>query len=119
MKNLIWDVSHGDMQDTLPKYRDMIHRLAQDPVGQVIQFELLMRLFFQHVLKVRPETLDCRRNAARGQCREWCSDGTAMASTGAGMIGPVLAFRGELKLKAEALCILMFWCGSFAGIWKF
>ena len=91
----------GDMQDTLPKYRDMIRRLAQDPVGQVVQFELLMRLFFQHVLNVRPETLDCRRNAARGQCREWCSDGTAMASTGAGMIGPVLAFRGEIEAQGR------------------
>ena len=91
----------GDMHNTLPKYRDMIRRLAQDPAGQVIQFELLMRLFFQHVLNVRPETLDCRRNATRGECREWCSDGTAMASTGAGMIGPVLAFRGEIEAQGR------------------
>ena len=45
------------MATSLPKYRDMLRRLAQDPVGQVLQFELLMRLFFQHVLNVRPGRL--------------------------------------------------------------
>ena len=94
------DLGHvgSDMEHTLPKYRDMLRRLAQDPVAQVVQFELLMRLFLQHVLNVRPETLDCRRNSVRASCREWCSDGVAAASTGAGMLGPVLAFRGEILL---------------------
>jgi len=80
------DLGHisADMAPTLPKYRDMLRRLAQDPVGQVLQFELLMRLFLQHVLNVRPETSDCRRNSVRAACREWCSDGAAAASTGAG-----------------------------------
>ncbi|CAE7026696.1 unnamed protein product [Symbiodinium sp. CCMP2592] len=55
----------ADMETVLPKYRDMLRRLAQDPVGQTVQFELLMRLFFRHVLNVRPDTLDCRRNAPR------------------------------------------------------
>lgn len=91
----------ADMENTLPKYRDMLRRLAQDPVGQVIQFEFLMRLFLQHVLNVRPETLDCRRNSVRGTCREWCSDGAAAASTGAGMLGPVLAFRGEIEAQGR------------------
>ena len=36
----------GDMATALPKYRDMLRRLAQDPVAQTVQFELLMRLFF-------------------------------------------------------------------------
>ena len=91
----------ASMTNALPKYRDMLRRLAQDPVGQVVQFELLMRLFLQHVLNVRPETLDCRRNAARGACREWCNDGAACASTGAGMLGPVLAFRGEIEAQGR------------------
>ena len=91
----------ADMATSLPKYRDMLRRLAQDPVGQVLQFELLMRLFFQHVLNVRPETLDCRRSTARTVAREWCSDGAATNSTGAGMIGPVLAFRGEIESQGR------------------
>ena len=90
-----------EMEQVLPKYRDMLRRLAQDPVAQVIQFEFLMRLFLQHVLNVRPETLNCRRNAVRATCREWCSDGAAMASTGAGMLGPVLAFRGEIEAQGR------------------
>eukprot|EP00435_Cladocopium_sp_Y103_P004119 s7617_g1.t1 len=41
-----------DMEQVLPKYRDMLRRIAQDPVAQTVQFEFLMRLFFQHVLNV-------------------------------------------------------------------
>ena len=37
----------------LPKYRDMMRRSALDPVGQTRCFELVMRLFFAHVLGVR------------------------------------------------------------------
>ena len=55
----------------------------------------------QHDLNVRPETLNCRRNAVRATCREWCSDGAAMASTGAGVLGPVLAFRGEIEAQGR------------------
>lgn len=91
----------ADMESVLPKYRDMLRRLAQDPVGQTVQFELLMRLFFQHVLNVRPDTLDCRRNAPRRGAKEWCSDGAAAASTGAGMLGPILAFRGEIEAQGR------------------
>lgn len=47
----------------LPKYRDMMLRLARDPVAQTLMFELFMRLFFIHVLGVRPECLQNRRRA--------------------------------------------------------
>ena len=53
--------AHGDYQDELPKYRDMMRRVAQDPVSQTVMFELLIRLFLQVVLNVRPEALACRR----------------------------------------------------------
>jgi len=36
--------------DLLPKYRDMMQRVARDPVGQTFMFEMIMRLFFIHVL---------------------------------------------------------------------
>ena len=91
----------AEMEDILPKYRDMMRKIAQDPVGQTVQFELLMRLFFQHVLNVRPETLDCRRGGVRTVSREWCSDGVAASSSGAGMLGPVLAFRGEIEAQGR------------------
>ena len=82
-------------------YMEMMRRLAQDPVAQTLQFEFLMRLFLQHVLNVRPETLDCRRGGVRAFAREWCSDGAAAASTGAGMLGPVAAFRGEIEAQGR------------------
>ena len=54
----------GDLaQVDLPRYRDMMQRLARDPVGQTRVFELVMRLFFIHVLGVRPECLQNRRRA--------------------------------------------------------
>eukprot|EP00435_Cladocopium_sp_Y103_P020412 s4911_g5.t1 len=90
-----------DMEQVLPKYRDMLRRIAQDPVAQTVQFEFLMRLFFQHVLNVRPETLQCRRGGGRATAREWCSDGAAASTTGAGMLGPVLAFRGEIEAQGR------------------
>ena len=53
--------------ETLPKYRDMMQRLARDPVGQTLVFELTMRLFFIHVLGVRPECLQNRQRAKRSK----------------------------------------------------
>ena len=42
------------LEDELPSYREMVERLAQDPAGQAIVFELMIQLFFVHVLGVRP-----------------------------------------------------------------
>ena len=92
---------HADMDPSLPKYRDIMRKIAQDPVAQTVQFEFLMRLFFQHVLNVRPETLDCRRGGTRKEVREWCSDGAATSILGAGMLGPILAFRGEIEAQGR------------------
>ena len=39
----------------------------------------------------------CRKQAKRSA--EWCRDGAAAASTGAGMLGPVLAFCGEIEAQ--------------------
>ena len=76
-------------------------RLARDPVGQTVVFELIMRLFFLHVLGVRPECLHNRRKAVRKHTREWCTDGITAASTFFGIFGPVLAFRGEVEAQGR------------------
>ena len=81
----------------LTRYRDMMQRLARDPVGRTRVFELLMRLFFIYVLGVRPESLQNRRHARGEAPREWCTDGVAASSCAPGIMGPVLAFRGELE----------------------
>ena len=87
--------------DTLPKYRDMVKRVAADPLGQTVVFELMMRLFFLHVLGVRPECLQNRRHARRRGTREWVTDGVAAASVSPGIFGLVLAFRGEIEAQGR------------------
>ena len=49
--------------ESLPTYRAMMRRLARDPVGQTLVFEKIMRLFFIHILGVRPECLQNRRRS--------------------------------------------------------
>ena len=41
-----------EMDRELPMYREMLRRLAADPVDHTLQFELLLRLFLQHVWQV-------------------------------------------------------------------
>ena len=97
--------------DILPKYRDMMQRLARDPVGQTLVFEKIMQLFFIHVLGVRPECLQNRRRTKVTPPREWCTDGVAASSTAPGILGPILAFRGEIEAQGRGSLTLIFWCG--------
>ena len=90
-----------ESDETLPKYRDMMQRLARDPVGQTVVFHLIMTLFFIHVLGVRPDCLRNRRRAAPGAPREWCTDGVAASSSAPGIFGPPLAFRGEIEAQGR------------------
>ena len=89
-----------DSDGVLSKYRDMLARLARDPVGQTITFHLIMVLFFQHVLGVRPECIEIRRGAKRPDPREWCTDGLA-TSTCPGIFGPIAAFRSEIEAQGR------------------
>ena len=84
----------------LPRYRDMMRRLARDPVGQTRVFELMMRLFFIHILGVRPDCLRNRRCQARSP-KEWCTDGIASSASAPGIFGPVHAFRGEIEAQGR------------------
>ena len=85
----------------LPKYRDMLLRLAQDPVGQTRVFHLIMLSFFQHVLGVRPDCIESRRGSRRSDPREWCTDGLAASACAPGIFGPVAAFRGEIEAQGR------------------
>ena len=90
----------GLRSGALPKYRDMMRRVAQDPVSQTVCFELIMRLFFVHVLGARPECVGGRRRGIPPKKRcSWdlCTDGVAAPSTAPGIFGPVQAFRGEIE----------------------
>ena len=87
--------------NVLPRYRDMMQRLARDPVGQTLMFEKIMQLFFIHVLGVRPECLRNRRRATGAMPQEWCTDGVAASSCAPGALGPILAFRGEIEAQGR------------------
>ena len=89
------------LMGVLPKYRDMLLRLAKDPVGQTLVFHLMMRLFFQHVLGVRPDCIESRRGCKRSNPREWCIDGLAASACAPGIFGPVAAFRGEIEAQGR------------------
>ncbi|CAK0842650.1 unnamed protein product [Prorocentrum cordatum] len=94
----------GLRSDVIPKYRDMMRRVAQDPVGQPVRFELIMRLFFVHVLGVRPECVGGRWRGVppRKRCSwDWCTDGVAASSTAPGIFRPVQAFRGEIEAQGR------------------
>ena len=60
-----------------------------------------MRLFFVHVLGVRPECLQNRRRTQPTPPREWVTDGVAASSCAPGIFGPVLAFRGEIEAQGR------------------
>jgi len=60
-----------------------------------------MRLFFIHVLGVRPDCLQNRRRTKAAPPREWCTDGVAASSCAPGILGPVLAFRGEIEAQGR------------------
>ena len=82
----------------------MMRRVAQNPVGQTVCFELSMRLFFVRVLGVSPECVGGRRRGIppRKRCSlDWCTDGVAASSTGPGIFGPVHAFRGEIEAQGR------------------
>ena len=90
------------MDADLPGYREMTERLAQDPVAQAIVFEIMIRLFFLHVLGVRPECVGFRRGEVRSITKEWCTDGCAASGHGFGFLGPILAARGEVEAQVES-----------------
>eukprot|EP00959_Pyramimonas_sp_CCMP1952_P061619 1287803-Pyramimonas_sp.AAC.1 len=77
-----------DVDGTYPRYREMLLLLAKDPVGQTRVFHLMMLLFFQHVLGVRPECIESRRGSRRSNPREWCTDGAAASARAPGIFGP-------------------------------
>ena len=82
-------------------YREMTQRVARDPVGQAIVFELMIRLFFVHVLGVREELVGWRRGEVRRAARKWCSDGLAADFSAPWPLGPVAAAFGPVEAQGR------------------
>ena len=88
-------------QDLQVPYREMVQRVAADPVGQAIVFELMIRLFFVHVLGIRAELVGWRRGAARQIAERWVWDGTAADCTAPWLLGPVAAAFGPIEAQGR------------------
>ena len=87
--------------DVVASYREMVTRLASDPVGQTLVFELMIRLFFVRILGVRPETIGWRRNAPRDQQRSHSYHGCAANVFISGVLGPVAAAFGPIEAQGR------------------
>jgi hypothetical protein len=87
--------------DTEVSFREMTQRVARDPVGQAVIFELMIRLFFVHVLGVREETIGWRRGDVRRTAKHWCSDGLAADFTAPWSFGPVAAAFGPVEAQGR------------------
>ena len=87
------------LDEELPSYREMVERLAQDPAGQAIVFELMIQLLFEHVLGVRPDLVGARRGAARVATDGWFTDGCAAGATSS--LGCVLAALGPVEAQGR------------------
>ena len=88
--------------DVEVSYREMTQRVACDPVGQSIVFELMIRLFFIHVLGLRPETVGWQRGEVRKRSQHWVSDGLAADLMGVPTIfGPIAAAFGAVEAQGR------------------
>ena len=88
--------------DVVASYREMVTRLASDPVGQTLVFELMIRLFFfVRILGVRPETIGWRRNAPRAQQGSHSYHGCAANVFISGVLGPVAAAFGPIEAQGR------------------
>ena len=91
----------GFEDEVTESYRDMVGRLARDPVGQTLVFELMIRLFFVHVLGARPELIGHRRGGARDQHADQFHDGMAAGVYTCGVLGAIAAAFGAVEAQGR------------------
>lgn len=81
--------------------RDMAERLARDPVGQVLVFELMIRLFFEYVLGCDPHAVGWRRGECAGQRAPARRFGLRFDGHRIGMCGKVAAAFGPIEAQGR------------------
>jgi len=83
-------------------YKEMAQRVAGDPTGQAIVFELMMRLFFEHVLGLREGTVGWRRGEVRTKAaKAWASHGVAADMSKPGIYGAIAAAFGAVEAQGR------------------
>ena len=89
-------------------YEDLRLRVVNDPVGQCLVVELLLRLFVLHILGASPDSVAQPIGKAAKQTN-WFSDGVAASLTSLGCLCILAASRGELEASGR---------GSLHGHWE-
>ena len=88
-------------QDLQVPYREMVQRVAADPIGQAIVFELMIRLFFIHVLGIRAELVGWKlgeRSATSGRQHR---DGVAADASAPRLLGSVAMAFGPIEAQGR------------------
>ena len=89
-------------------YEDLRLRVVNDPVGQCVVVELLLRLFVLHILGASPDCV-AQPEGVTVEHRVWTSDGVAASLTSLGCLVVLQAARGELEASGR---------GSLHGHWE-
>ena len=94
--------------DLMLSYEDLRLRVVNDPVGQCLVVELLLRLFVLHILGASPDAVAQPMGIA-AKHTNWFSDGVAASLTSLGCLCILAASRGELEASGR---------GSLHGHWE-
>ena len=89
-------------------YEDLLLRVVNDPVGQCVVVELLLRLFVLHILGASPDCV-AQPEGVTVEHRVWTSDGVAASLTSLGCLVVLQAARGELEASGR---------GALHGHWE-
>ena len=90
------------------EYEELRLRVVNDPVGQCLIVELLLRLFVLHILGAQPDAV-AQPLGVRAENVNWFSDGVAASLTSLGCLCILQAARGELEASGR---------GSLHGHWE-
>ena len=95
--------------DLMLTYEELRLRVVNDPVGQRVVVELLLRLFVLHILGASPDCVAQPEGIAGAIQCVWTSDGVAASLTSLGCLVVLQAARGELEAS---------WRGALHGHWE-
>ena len=89
-------------------YEELRLKVVNDPVGQCLIVELLLRLFVLHLLGALPDAV-AQPHGQQTEMRQWFTDGVAASLTSLGCLVILQAARGELEASGR---------GALHGHWE-
>ena len=89
-------------------YEELRLKVVNDPVGQCLIVELLLRLFVLHLLGALPDAV-AQPHGQQTEMRQWFTDSVAASLTSLGCLVILQAARGELEASGR---------GALHGHWE-